>query len=238
MERLFYIAAIKINFHLLRSAVWLLFALCSPPIFWYPPHRNYFSSSSEVITMKKLTLKDVFRAAFSELSQETIKQYSYSYRVFARYVYINEPCIPYLKNYLRFRDQRKSPLFRTIDPRSKRFLPHGISRRVIYDTVSRLSEKAGRKINPHALRHSNVNLVISEIAKKGLGIDYLQAWTRHKDIKELDFYFDHPDVKQKAVSSMISKDIGKQKDIEPVPTEDDKFAMILKELAELKAKMP
>ena len=348
--------------------------------------------------MKKLTLKDVFRAAFSELGQETIKQYSYSYRVFARYVYINEktisrpdtfkcfdwllnqdrgqvylilktyrefllkikkykhrsinkeifsintllnnaynigfidwaprklkplpipekqlknmqgpppdifdkimaqaeaqpglwnkrdpailammyymglrtieitripftginlkektvtfigkgrssegtysipePCIPYLKNYLRFRDQRKSPLFRTIDPRSKRFLPHGISRRVIYDTVSRLSEKAGHKINPHALRHSNVNLVISEIAKKGLGIDYLQAWTRHKDIKELDFYFDHPDVKQKAVSSMISKDIGKQKDIEPVPTEDDKFAMILKELAELKAKMP
>lgn len=173
----------------------------------------------ENLDMKARTVKYIGKRRSSETTQS-----------------IPEPCIPYLEKYLKFRDKRKSPLFRSIDTRSKRFVSHGIKEGAIYEMVVRLSKKAGHKINPHALRHSNVNLVTSALARAGLGIDYLQSWTRHKDIKELTFYMDKPFMKQEKVSTMITKDMGLGKN-ETIQTDSDKLSLILKELEELKAKI-
>ena len=93
-----------------------------------------------------------------------------------------------LQAWLTVRGSHPGPLFRNFDRAKKS--PERLTGTGIYNLLERLGRKLKLHIRPHGLRHTAITEAIKSARAAGIGLEEVQDFSRHKDIKTLLIYRD------------------------------------------------
>ena len=92
-----------------------------------------------------------------------------------------------IRQWLEARGMEPGPLFTNLDRAGKGCRLTGTS---LYRIVRRLGEKVGLRVRPHGLRHTAITEACKLAQAKGLGLEEVLDFSRHRDVKVLMVYRD------------------------------------------------
>lgn len=80
----------------------------------------------------------------------------------------------------------------------------GISAAAIYRLVKRLSVMAGRPTTPHGIRHTAITEACKAVAKRGMPLEAVRAFSRHVDIRTVMAYRDNEEGIQGKIAEFVA----------------------------------
>lgn len=116
------------------------------------------------------------------------------------------PAVDALRRYLVFRGTQAGPLIQSRGNRGR-----ARDRRLDSKSVGRalrvLGDKIGIRLHPHGLRHTSITVALDAAAKVGLGLEKVQAHSRHAAIGTLLIYADEHDREgtQRALADLVAR---------------------------------
>lgn len=111
-----------------------------------------------------------------------------------------------LADWLEVRGSTDGPLFVNFDRANKS--PGGrLSGTSIYRLVRDLGKKAGVKTWPHAIRHTSITTAMRVAQEKGYGLETVQDFSRHSDIRTVLIYRDRERDYQGEIASLLADEI-------------------------------
>ena len=106
-----------------------------------------------------------------------------------------------IQQWLEARGTEPGPLFTNLDRARKGCRLTGTS---LYRIVRRLGEKVGLKVRPHGLRHTAITEACKLAQAKGMGLEEVLDFSRHRDVKVLMVYRDHERDVQGQLATLVA----------------------------------
>lgn len=107
--------------------------------------------------------------------------------------------------WLVVRGPKPGPLFLSRSPakhRDGRLVTRGV-----YRIIRNLGAAVGAHVRPHGLRHTAITQAIDAVAQKGLSIDVVRQFSRHRDIGTLMIYRDLHEKRQASIAAWVSEQL-------------------------------
>jgi integrase/recombinase XerC len=112
-----------------------------------------------------------------------------------------------VRAWLTVRGTKPGPLFLSMSPANR----HGrLVTRGVYRIIRDLGAEVGVHVRPHGIRHTAITQAIDAAAKKGLSIDVVRHFSRHRNIHTLLIYRDELENKQAALAELVSSCLDSQ----------------------------
>jgi integrase/recombinase XerC len=117
-----------------------------------------------------------------------------------------------IRKYLKHRGSEPGPLFRSRGRRRKT-CGRRLDTRSVLRIVNRLGQRIGRHVWCHALRHSSITQAAELGPRAGLGLDKIQAHSRHHSIATLMIYVDAQNRRgnQRTVAELLARTLRTSK---------------------------
>jgi integrase/recombinase XerC len=106
-----------------------------------------------------------------------------------------------IRQWLEARGTEMGPLFTNLDRAGKGCRLTGTS---LYRLVRRLGEKVGLRVRPHGLRHTAITEACKLAQAKGLGLEEVLDFSRHRDVKVLMVYRDRERDVQGQLATLVA----------------------------------
>ncbi len=106
-----------------------------------------------------------------------------------------------IRQWLEARGTEPGPLFTNLDRAGKGYRLTGTS---LYRIVRRLGEQVGLKVRPHGLRHSAITEACKLAQAKGMGLEEVLDFSRHRDVKVLMVYRDRERDVQGQLATLVA----------------------------------
>jgi len=106
-----------------------------------------------------------------------------------------------IREWLEARGTEPGPLFTNVDRAGKGCRLTGTS---LYRTVRRLGEQVGLKVRPHGLRHTAITEACKLAQAKGMGLEEVLDFSRHRDVKVLMVYRDRERNVQGQLATLVA----------------------------------
>ena len=106
-----------------------------------------------------------------------------------------------IQQWLEVRGTEPGPLFTNLDRARKGCRLTGTS---LYRIVRRLGEQVGLKVRPHGLRHTAITEACKLAQAKGMGLDEVLDFSRHRDVKVLMVYRDRERDVQGQLATLVA----------------------------------
>jgi integrase/recombinase XerC len=113
-----------------------------------------------------------------------------------------EPTRNALSAWVSARGQEPGPLFTNVDRAGKGERLTGTS---LYRAIRGYGEKAGLKVWPHGIRHSGITQAVKLAQAKGYGLEVVQDFSRHMDIRTLMVYRDRERNFQGEIAALVAE---------------------------------
>ena len=106
--------------------------------------------------------------------------------------------------WLHVRGTKPGPLFLSLSPANW----HGrLVTRGVYRIIRDLGAAAGVHVRPHGIRHTAITQAIDVAARKGLSIDVVRQFSRHRSLGTLMIYRDLHENKQATIAAWVSEQL-------------------------------
>jgi integrase/recombinase XerC len=112
-----------------------------------------------------------------------------------------EPTKEAIQKWLEARRMEPGPLFTNLDRARKGCRLTGTS---LYRLVRRLGEQVGLKVRPHGLRHTAITEACKLAQAKGMGLEEVLDFSRHRDVKVLMVYRDRERDVQGQLATLVA----------------------------------
>ncbi len=106
-----------------------------------------------------------------------------------------------IRQWLEARGTEPGPLFTNLDRARKGCRLTGTS---LYRIVRRLGEQVGLKVRPHGLRHTAITEACKLAQAKGMGLEEVLDFSRHRDVKVLMVYRDRERDVQGQLAALVA----------------------------------
>ncbi len=106
-----------------------------------------------------------------------------------------------IQQWLEARGTEPGPLFINLDRARKGCRLTGTS---LYRMVRRLGEQVGLKVRPHGLRHTAITEACKLAQAKGMGLEEVLDFSRHRDVKVLMLYRDRERDVQGQLATLVA----------------------------------
>jgi integrase/recombinase XerC len=106
-----------------------------------------------------------------------------------------------IRQWLEARGTEPGPLFINVDRAGKGCRLTGTS---LYRIVRRLGEQVGLKVRPHGLRHTAITEACKLAQAKGMGLEEVLDFSRHRDVKVLMVYRDRERNVQGQLATLVA----------------------------------
>jgi len=106
-----------------------------------------------------------------------------------------------IRQWLEARGTEPGPLFINVDRAGKGSRLTGTS---VYWIVRRLGEQVGLKVRPHGLRHTAITEACKLAQAKGMGLEEVLDFSRHRDVKVLMVYRDRERNVQGQLATLVA----------------------------------
>ena len=106
-----------------------------------------------------------------------------------------------IQQWLEARGTEPGPLFTNLDRARKGYRLTGTS---LYRIVRRLGEQVGLKVRPHGLRHTAITEACKLAQAKGMGLEEVLDFSRHRDVKVLMVYRDRERDVQGQLATLVA----------------------------------
>ena len=111
------------------------------------------------------------------------------------------PTTETIRQWLEARGTGPGPLFINVDRAGKGCRLTGTS---LYRIVRRLGEQVGLKVRPHGLRHTAITEACKLAQAKGMGLEEVLDFSRHRDVKVLMVYRDRERNVQGQLATLVA----------------------------------
>jgi integrase/recombinase XerC len=112
-----------------------------------------------------------------------------------------EPTKEAIRLWLEARSIEPGPLFTNLDRAGKGCRLTGTS---LYRLVRRLGEQVGLRVRPHGLRHTAITEACKLAQAKGMGVEEVLDFSRHRDVKVLMVYRDRERDVQGQLATLVA----------------------------------
>jgi integrase/recombinase XerC len=112
-----------------------------------------------------------------------------------------EPTKEAVQQWLEARGMEMGPLFTNLDRAGKGCRLTGTS---LYRIVRGLGEKLGLRVRPHGLRHTAITEACKLAQAKGMGLEEVMDFSRHRDVKVLMIYRDREKDVQGQLATLVA----------------------------------
>ncbi len=106
-----------------------------------------------------------------------------------------------IRQWLEARGTEMGPLFTNLDRAGKGYRLTGTS---LYRIVRRLGEQVGLKVRPHGLRHTAITEACKLAQARGMGLEEVLDFSRHRDVKVLLVYRDRERDVQGQLATLVA----------------------------------
>ena len=106
-----------------------------------------------------------------------------------------------IRQWLEARGTEMGPLFTNLDRAGKGYRLTGTS---LYRIVRRLGEQVGLKVRPQGLRHTAITEACKLAQAKGMGLEEVLDFSRHRDVKVLMVYRDRERDVQGQLATLVA----------------------------------
>ena len=123
-------------------------------------------------------------------------------------VTLPQPTVTALQKWLTVRGPNEGPLFFRLDKARSDDLRR-LTGTGLYSIIKDLGRKVGIKsITVHRLRHDSITTALKVAAENNIGLDDVQKFSRHSDIKTLLIYKDEIDNAQAKIAALVAGKIS------------------------------
>jgi integrase/recombinase XerC len=109
-----------------------------------------------------------------------------------------------VRAWLQVRGGKPGPLLLSLSAANR----HGrLTTRGVYRIIRDLGAAAGVQVRPHGIRHTAITQAIDLAAKKGLSIDVVRHFSRHRTLATLMVYRDEIENRQRDIAAWVSEQL-------------------------------